>query len=295
MRITPNNTATLVSELNRLNAQQANVSAQIASGSRLTSLASDPSAAGQSAQMTGALQSADSFIQTSATVVNRMQAADSALGSVVSSITSAISVAVQGSNVTMSASNLRSIAQQLTGIRDQVLSLANASYQGAYLFAGTSGTSQPFTLQSDGSVTYSGDGNAQQVSTADGVSLATSVSGATVFGSGGPQDVFAVLNSLIQQFASGNITNVADGVATLRTAFDGITSGRSTLDASINRLNSATDATTAQKTSLKVAQTSLLAANTAELATEFSATETQRTALMSVISVVQKGSLFDYL
>ena len=295
MRITPNNTATLVSELNRLNAQQANVSAQIASGSRMTSLASDPSAAGQSAQMASALQHADSFIQTSASVVNRMQAADSALGSVVSSITSAISVAVQGSNATMSASNLQSTAQQLTGIRDQVLALANASYQGAYLFAGTSGGSQPFTLQADGSVTYSGDGSAQQISTADGVSLTTSVSGATVFGSGGAQDVFAALNSLIQQFSNGDITNVADGIATLRTAFDGVTSGRSMLDASINRLNSATDATTAQKTNLKVAQTSLVSANTAELATEFSATETQRTALMSVISVVQKGSLFDYL
>lgn len=295
MRVAANQTATLIQQLNQLTAQQAKVSAQIASGSRLTSLADDPAAAGQSVQMAGTLSDMDSFVQSAASVTNRMQAADSALSSVVSAVTSAISTAVQGSSVTMTTSNMQAAAQQLTSVRDQVLSLANASYQGSYLFAGTAGAAQPFTLQSDGSVTYSGDDKTQTINTADGATFATSVSGAVIFGSGSSSDIFAALNNLIQIFSSGDTTNLSGGIVQLRSAFDNITAGRAQLDAGITRIDNASDAITAQKTNLQVEQTSLVAADPAQLATQLSAVETQRSALMSVIAVVQKGSLFDYL
>lgn len=295
MRVVSNQTAVLMQELNHLNAQQTRVTAQMASGSRLTSLGDDPAAVGQSAQITSALSGMDSFVQSASSVVNRMQAADSALSSVVSAVTSAISIAVQGSSPSMNAANMQAIAQQLSGIRDQVLSLANASYQGSYLFAGTAGSTQPFSVQADGSVSYSGDDKTQTVSTADGATFAASVSGAKVFGTGSAQDVFAALNNLIQMFSSGNTTNITDGIVNLRSAFDGITAGRAQLDAGINRISNASDAAASQKTSLQVAQAALVATDPAKLATELSAEETQRSALMSVIAVVQKGSLFDYL
>ena len=102
----------------------------------------------------------DSFVQTASGEISRLQVADSTLGEVVTQVTSAISAAVGGNNGTLNASDIASVAQKLSGIRDQVLSLANTSYQGQYLFGGSQGSMPPFTLDTStnpATADYNGD------------------------------------------------------------------------------------------------------------------------------------------
>lgn len=294
MRVASNNMGSLVADLNRINVRQADVSEQMSTGSRITWLGVDPAAAGQSSQLASGIRTADSFVQTAASVTARMQTMDSALGSVVSAVSSAVSLAVQGSTGTLNASNMQTLAQQLTGLRDQVLSLANSSYQGNYLFAGTAGAAQPFAKASDGTVTYAGNTDSATLSTDDGSTISIGVHGGQVFGSGGSNDVFRALNDAIGMLSSGNQVS-ASALNALRSSLDGVMAARSTLDTNMNRLAGASEYATAQKTQLTLAQTSLISADTAKLATELSSGETQRSALMSTIAVMQKGSLFDYL
>ena len=77
----------------------------------------------------------------------------------VTQLTTALSLTVEGSNGTLNAANVASVATQLSGVRDQVLSLANASYQGQYLISGSQGSLQPFTLNT---ATNSGNDNVQR-------------------------------------------------------------------------------------------------------------------------------------
>src|SRR5215831_4092932 len=109
---------------------------QLSSGLRVTSLDVDPSAAANCVMMGSAIARDDSFVQSASGVQSMLQVADSTLGEVVSQVTSALTLAVQGANGTQNTANTLSIAQQLTGIRDQILSLANTSYTGSYLFGG---------------------------------------------------------------------------------------------------------------------------------------------------------------
>lgn len=297
MRVDPNNINQLVQQLGSLTASETQVTQQISTGSRLTNLSDDAVAAAQSVSLSSSIAATDTFVQTASGVQSRMQAADTALGSVVTSLNSAIALAVQGTSATASAANLQTIAQQLSSLRDTILSLANSSYQGTYLFSGTQGTTAPFSLDSSGNATYAGDNQTGTLSIMGSGTVATGVTGAQAFGTGTGNDVFAALNQLINDFSSGTASaSAANDLATLRSAFDNVTQQRAGLDSSIARISTASTMAQTQKTNLQAAQTTLVSADTATLAAQLSSVEAQRSALLSTIATVEKrGTLFDYL
>ena len=145
----------LVSSMSNLNDKETRISSQIASGLRISSLSDDAVGAGQAVTLAGTLRTDDAFTATASSVGNRMQAADAALSSVVTQMTSAISTATAGLNGTTSSANQVAAAQALLSVRDTLLSLANSSYGGSYLFGGAS-TAVPFSMDSSGTVSYSG-------------------------------------------------------------------------------------------------------------------------------------------
>ena len=59
-------------------------------------------------------------------------------------LTTAQSVGVEGANSTLNTSNRQALAQQIQGIQQDILGLANTSYNGEYLFSGTKTTTQPY-------------------------------------------------------------------------------------------------------------------------------------------------------
>ena len=146
MRVDPNYLSSLAVAIDQSSSVEGNLTSELSSGLRVTSLQDDPGAVAQATMIGSAIAQDDNYVQTASSEQSMLQVTDSTLGEVVTQLTSALTLAVQGSNGTMNASNLSTIAQQLTGIRDQVLSLANTSYQGQHLFGGSQGSAQPFTL-----------------------------------------------------------------------------------------------------------------------------------------------------
>ncbi len=152
-----------------------------------------------------------------------LQMTDSTLGEVVKQLTTAITLAVSATNGTQNDANLQAILQQATGIRDQVLTLANTSYQGRYLFAGSQGTTRPYALDSSttpATVVYSGDSTTQSIETPGGQQIQMNLPGTALFGSGssGP---LAALNKFIDDLSSGaGSTALAADSASLNDAPD---------------------------------------------------------------------------
>lgn len=298
MRVDPNYVSGLVASLNNSTLSEQQLTSELSSGLRVSSLSNDPVAAGQASLMNSAISQEDSFAQTAASTQSLMRVADSALGSVVTQLTSALSLAVAGNSGTMSASNLTSLSQQLSGLRDQVVSLANTSYQGTYIFAGSQGSVQPFTVDtstSPATTTYQGDSQVGTVTTENGQHIQTGLAGSAVFSAPGA-DVMAALNQLIADFGSGAVSaSAATDVGVLQTALSNVSQQRSVLDSSLSRLESASTYAQTDATNRTAAISSLVAADPATVATQLSSAETQKQALMSVISTVEKQSLFDYI
>jgi flagellar hook-associated protein 3 FlgL len=298
MNVDPNYLQQLAAALSRTTAQQQTLSSQISSGVRLTGLGDDPSAAAQNVQFSAQISADSVFTQTAATTTAQMQVVDSTLGSVVDQINQAISVATAGNNGTNNASDQSSVAAELTSIRDEILGLANTSYSGKYLFSGSQNGGPPFQLDtstSPASVAYSGDSVVNYVSTPGGQSIATNLPGQQVF-TAAAGDLLGTLNALIQGFSTGDTATTSALTSQLSTALSQVSTQRASLDGSINRLQSASSYASQEQTQLVANQTNLLQADLPTVATNLSSSETQQSALESVIvAIEQQGTLFDHM
>lgn len=298
MRVDPNYVSNLAGALNQSSSVEATLANELSSGLQVSSLQDDPTAVAESTLMASAISKDDTFVQTASGTQSMMQVSDSTLGEVVSQLTSALSIAVSGGSGTLNSSNISTIEQQLTGIRDQVLSLANSSYLGQSLFAGSQGSVKPFTLDtstSPATTSYVGDTNVNFVETPSGQKIQTNLAGSDLFGSGST-GVFGALNQLIADFSGGTISaTAAADTGTLSAALGNLSAQRSLLDGSLSRLQSTSTYVQTEETQFKVQQGNLVSADPASVATKLSSAEVQNQALMSVMTALEKTDLFDYL
>jgi len=298
MRVDPSYVSNLVGALDQSSSLEDTLANELSSGLRVTSLQDDPAAVAQSTMMASAISKDDTFVQTASGAGSKLQVADSTLGEVVSQLTTALSLAVGGSNGTLNSGNIASIEQQLTGIRDQILSLANTSYLGQSLFAGSQGSVTPFTMDTSttpATTSYVGDTKLSYVETPSGQKIQTNVAGSDVFGSGST-GVLGALNQLIADFSGSTASaSAAADTGTLSAALSNLSTQRSVLDSSLSRLQATSSYTQTEEAQLQVQQGSLVASDPASVATQLSSAEVQNQALMSVMTALQKTNLFDYL
>ena len=295
MRVNPNYVTSLAVALNASQATEQHLSEELSSGVRVNSVGEDPIAAGQNVMLLNQIRQDDSFTQSANLVTGRLQVADAALGSVVSQLTRAISLAIGADNGTRSANDVQAAANEIAGIRDEIMALANTSYQGQYIFAGTNTASVPFTTSGStapATTTYSGDNNLTYLRLPNGQQIQLNVPGNQIFQGPGTTDVFAALNNLIANYSSGTVDQAQAAVDTqaLTSALNYVSQQRVLIDNSITRLGAASDAVTNEKTQLTVAQTNLMQADMAQVATRLSLAETQQTALQAVFVQLSSAS-----
>jgi flagellar hook-associated protein 3 FlgL len=295
MRVDPSYVSNLVGSLDQAQFSEQQLTAELSSGVSITSLSDNPVAAGENVQLLNQIQQDDSFTQSSSLVTGQLQVSDSTLGSVVSQLTQAISLATSANNGTLNPSNVRAIGQQISGILDEVQSLANTSYQGQYIFGGAQTGSVPFTTQTGVTpavTTYNGDQNVNYLQTLN-------VPGSQIFLGTGANSVFGALNSLVADYSTGTVNTpqaISDTLA-LGTAMNFVSQQRVVVDNSITQVTAATEAVTSDQTQLTATQTNLMQADVGQVSTQLSLTETQQTALEDVIAQLnsQSNSLFSKL
>jgi flagellar hook-associated protein 3 FlgL len=302
MRVDPFYVSNLVSSLDQTQANEEQLSSELSSGVSITSISQNPVASGENVLLLNQIQQDDSFTTNSNLVTGQLQVADSALGSVVSELTQAISLATSANNGTMNASDVASVGNQIAGILDEVQSLANTSYQGQYIFAGGETSAAPFTTSTGASpavTTYNGDENINYLELPNGQKIQLNVPGDQIFLRSGANSVFGALNALVADYSSGtvNTAQAVNDTEALSTALNYVSQQRVTIDNSINQLSAASSAVTSEQTELTAAQTNLMQADIPTVSTQLSQAETQQTALEDVIAQLESvsNSLFSKL
>jgi flagellar hook-associated protein 3 FlgL len=300
MRVDPNYVSNLVSALDQSELTKETLTSELSSGVRVNSLSDDPVAASENVLLLSQIQQGDTFTQSASTLTSQLQVTDSTLGSVVTELTSAISLATSANNGTMNSSNVKSVSDQISGILDEVLSLANTSYQGQYIFSGSDTSSTPFTIDSSTSpatVTYNGDETVNYLKTPNGQKIQLNVAGDQVFTASGSNSVLGALANLVADYSSGTVdtSQAVTDTEALSTALNYLSEQRVTIDNSITQISAASQSESNLITQLTAAQTNLMQADTASVATKLSLSESQQTALEDVISQLGSSSLFDKL
>jgi flagellar hook-associated protein 3 len=116
---------------------------QISTGLRVNSPSDDPAAAASYTASLAASANVDQYTKNVTALSSQLQTADSALSSIVTSLTSAISLGTEGSTGTSSSSDRRAIATEVAGVLSNVVAQANTTYQGAYVFGGSETATAP--------------------------------------------------------------------------------------------------------------------------------------------------------
>lgn len=280
LRVNPNVLPDLLVGLNQVQQQLSQSDIELASNRTINEPSDDP--AGTSALILNHAAQAqnDTFQQNINDLQSRMQTADSALSSVVTTLNQAVSLGVEAANGTVSVADQQAIAQQLSGIQQQLVSIANTSVSGTYLFAGTLVETVPFTLSAapGGGVTYNGNSGVTPVEISNGQTVNTNVPGDQLFlNSAG--SVFGAINQLIQ--AVNTNTGIQNAVTSLGQAATQFNTERLTYDTSLSQLQSTGNFLSSQQVQLATQENNIDGANLASVATQFSQAQIAYTALIN--------------
>src|SRR5208282_2193665 len=295
MRVNPNPMPDLLAALNQTELEEQQAELQISTGKSVNEPSDNPTAAALLVEANDQATFTSGYLQSIGVVEGQLSTASSTLSSMNSALQQALSLGVEAGGGTLSSADQAAIANQLQGIQSQLVSLANTSYEGNYLFAGSNTNTAPFAVDtaSPSGVDYIGNTDVNEVSIGSGYKLAVNVPGSQLFTATG-NDVFLAINNLIQAVQ----TNTGIGAAV-----NAVTTASSYLSAQTVLYGNATDQTQSETTYLNAAQlqisqqqNTLGGANMAAAATNLSQAQTDNQAALAAISkLASQNNLFSYL
>ncbi|MGP8258693.1 MAG: flagellar hook-associated protein FlgL [Acidobacteriaceae bacterium] len=296
MRVDPNMVPNMLAAIQQSEVSLNTALQQVATGKSVNQPSDNPAAASEMVQNTIETADVDQYTQNVSSVLSTVQTADSALSSVVTSLTQAVSLGTEGANGTSSAANRQEIATQVQGILSSVVSQANTSYQGAYLFGGTASTTTPYTADasSPSGYTYNGNNDVNSVQVGDQLSVQVNLPGSQIF-SNSSANVLGSLSSLVTALQSGDATAIGNATNAVSSALNYVSQQRVIYGNTESQLNSQDTYLQQETVTLASQQNSLVGVDMAQAATNLSQAETDNNAAMAAAAKVLPNTLLNYL
>jgi flagellar hook-associated protein 3 FlgL len=294
MRVNPNMTGDILAALARTQKESAINLQQVASGRRVNVPSDDPTAAAVLVGNHARTDQTDQYLRSITSLQSELQTADATLSSVVTTLQRAISLGVQGANGTLSDANRLSIAQDVTGIQQQLLGLANLSFQGRFVFAGTNSKTPPFVVdatQTSG-VRYDGNTGVNGVEVGDGFRVQVNVPGSQIFAAASGS-VFQSIHDLIVALQTN--TGIDTAVSSVRAAFDQVTSQRVFYGNALNQIQSQQTFLGSVKLQLATEDNEIGGTDLAAALSRLSSAQDSRTATLQAAAQISQVNLFDFL
>jgi flagellar hook-associated protein 3 FlgL len=228
----------LTSNVNRLQRQIAEAQVQVSSQKKLQSASDDPAGSAEANRLRGqtrALAAVSDGIGFGTAVLS---AQDSALEQTQSILTRASEIASQTSSGLTTPAERQQASAEVAQLERSLLTLANTSIAGRYVFGGLASGTQPFANLDDPgfdpSTAYSGPTDPFTLPIGSGQTVALTQPGDQVFGA-----AITALDQMRQTLASGAAPSASiDAVAN---AADVISEARATVGGSVTRLQDRTD------------------------------------------------------
>ena len=176
---------------------------RISSGRRIERVSDDPAGALRAMEMGAEGAAVDQYRRAGDDAMRLIRAQDAALQSVLAGLTRVEELTIAASNTTLTGASRESVAQQLEELRSELVQLANSTEGGRALFGGF----QETTVDDSGpTVTLIGDGGAVQRRIDRDRVIDVNLDGAEVFGFSGGRSVFDVIDDVVADTRSGDVT-----------------------------------------------------------------------------------------
>jgi flagellar hook-associated protein 3 FlgL len=294
IRLNPDLLPSLLASIQQSRQNETISTQQLASGRSVNQLSDNPAAAASLVQNHDQAGADAQFLQSLSTLQSKYQVADSALGNVVSALTRALSLGTEGANGTLNDSERQAIAGEVQGLLNQSVSLANTTYQGSFLFAGTKVNTQPFTLDTATNVvTYNGNSATSSVELSNGDSITANVPGDQLF-QNASGSVTSALTDLYNALTSGN--NIPNSITEVQNALNQVSDQRVFYGNSLNQINQSESFLSQDQLNLSQQENSLVGADPAAVASNFAQAQLANQATLSATAkVLGLPTLLDFL
>jgi flagellar hook-associated protein 3 FlgL len=189
----------LLRDIERIAERMQNTQYQISSGKKLNKPSDDPRAVSDVIRIQAEQSEIKQYQDNIATAKSRLNFADSTLQGVVTLIDRIRSLGLS------SMSNLPTAGlhvSEISGLRDQILTAANSTIDGQFMFAGSNVDAPAYTKASNGTVTYNGNSDVVSLQIGRSATLQVHVPGSDIFT--GTVDVFATIQNLMTAMNAGN-------------------------------------------------------------------------------------------
>jgi flagellar hook-associated protein 3 FlgL len=255
MRITENMRFLSVQRsLSQLRSDQADLTDQLSSGTRVGAPSADPVAAANLTRLAGQSARTSDYRSSIATVRSDASSSEATLAQASDLMVRAHELAVEGGNGALSGTDRKALAVEVSALRDQLIATANTRGSQGYLFSGSQ-TKTP-TLSPTGQ--YQGDSAEHRLEVSPGVTTSVNVTGADAFtGANGGTDAFATLSALQAALENNDQAGVAATLDPLEASRAQIVRVRSKAGLILNRLDASDEALSTTALELEKRRSSL--------------------------------------
>jgi flagellar hook-associated protein 3 FlgL len=285
--------ADLQQSLNRLDTTQQ----QLSSGKKINQPSDDPYGTSQAMGLNGQLSALNDYTNNITDGTAWTQQATTSLGDIDSMVQRVRELVVQASNGTYTQSDLNASAAEVNQLIDAIKQEANASYNGQYIFSGTSTGTAPY--QTGSTDTYQGGtGNVNRlIGPNTTISVNTNIS--NLLGNGQASNDGGLLDTLrtvVSDMQSGNIGAIGGAdLKNLDANFGTLTQMEANVGAISNRLTLASTRIQQLQNSDTAALSNVQDADMATVAINFSTEQAAYQAALKAGANIVQSSLLDFL
>jgi flagellar hook-associated protein 3 FlgL len=170
-----------VSQMDQLETELQQTQMELSSGSQIQNAADNPIGAAEVNQMSVEVSASTQYVTNSTSANTNLSLEEQALSNSTSIMQNAVTLVTESNNSALSPADRADIATQLQQDLASLVSQANTTDSaGNYLFGGYANTSPPFT-QSNGTVSYNGSDQVEQVQISANQSISGGDTGATAY------------------------------------------------------------------------------------------------------------------
>ncbi len=234
--------------LSNVRSQHAEASQRALTGRRLRAPSDDPLAAVELAQLRSRGAQVNGYQKAIDMVRGDAELSEGMLAQAGSLMQQVRDLATQGASDQVTAQQRQHLAEQVRGLKDQILSAANARGSRGYIFAGSQTDAPAF----DDTGAFLGDDEAHNVDVGASSAVRVNSSGLNAFTAAGGRDIFADLDALATALESDDGAGVRASLDDIAAGHDQIQAERGRAGLRLNRLE--TSQTALERVELLVAQ-----------------------------------------
>jgi len=287
-----------------LQREQLKTQEDLSSGYRVRDASDAPAQTPALVSLVSDLASAQAYQANLGRVQAEAGAAEQAIAGSITLLDSARSLATQGASTATSAADRQAIAIQIQSFQQQIVSSANTSVEGRFIFGGDQDQSAPYSYNAaspTGVDSLNSPASTRTIISPDGQAVYRARSASTIFdhtnASGAPaaDNVFSALQGLVTALQSNDPAGIAGSINALQAASVYLNGQQASYGVDVAALASQQNDTANRITSLQTQISGIRDTDVAQAATDLAQESTAQSAVFGAQASISQKSLFDYL